>query len=36
MEYYSAMKKEDIWVISDEVDEPRTYHIEGSEFERER
>ena len=36
MEYYSTMKKEDIWVISDEVDEPRTYHIEWSEFERER
>ena len=26
MEYYSTMKKEDIWVISDEVDEPRTYY----------
>ena len=36
MEYYSAMKKEDIWVISDEVDEPRTYPTEWSESERER
>ena len=36
MEYYSAIKKECIWVSSDEVDEPRTYYTEGSESERER
>ena len=29
-------KKEHIWVISDEVDEPRTYYTEWSESERER
>ena len=34
MEYYSAIK-EQIWVSSDEVDEPRTYYTEWSESERE-
>ena len=34
MEYYSAIKKEHIWVSSDEVEEPRTYYIEWSESER--
>ena len=29
-------KKDCIWVISDEVNEPRTYYIEWSESERER
>ena len=36
MEYYSAIKKECIWVSSDEVDEPRTYYTESSESEKER
>ena len=27
MEYYSAIKKEHIWVHPDEVDEPRTYFV---------
>ena len=36
MEYYSSIKKECIWVSSDEVDEPRTYYTELSESERER
>ena len=36
MEYYSAIKKQCIWVSSDEVDEPRTYYKEWSESERER
>ena len=36
MEYYSAIKKECIWVSSDEVDEPRPYYIAWSESERER
>ena len=31
-----SYKKEHIWVSSDEVDEPRTYHTEWSESERER
>ena len=31
-----AIKKEHIWVCSDEVDEPRTYYTEWSESERER
>ena len=26
MEYYSAIKKECIWVTSSEVDEPRAYY----------
>ena len=30
MEYYSAIKKECIWVSSNEVDEPRAYYIEWS------
>ena len=34
MEYYSARKKEHIWVSSNEVDEPRTYYTEWSESER--
>ena len=28
MEYYSAIKKEQNWVICSDVDEPRAYHIE--------
>ena len=36
MKYYSAIKKERIWVSSDGVDEPRTYCTEWSESERER
>ena len=36
MEYYSAIKKECIWVSSDDVDEPRTYYTEWGESERER
>ena len=36
MEYYSAIKKEHIWVLSDEVDEPRIYYTEWSESETER
>ena len=30
MEYYSALKKECIWVSSNEVDEPRTYYTYSS------
>jgi len=36
MEYYSAIKKECIWVSYNEVDEPRIYYTEWSESERER
>ena len=36
MEYYLAIKKEHLWVSSDEIDEPRTYYTEWSESERER
>ena len=36
VEYYSARKRNHIWVSSDEVDEPRTYYTEWSESERER
>ena len=31
-----SLKKEHIWVSSDEADEPRTYYTEWSESERER
>ena len=36
MEYYSAIKKESIWVSCREVDEPRVSYIEWSESEREK
>ena len=36
MEYYSAIKKEHIWVSPNEVNEPRTYYTEWSKSERER
>ena len=36
MEYYSTIKKECIWVSSNEVDEPRAYYTEWSQSERER
>ena len=36
MEYYSAIKKECIWVSSNEVDEPRAYYTEWSKSEREK
>ena len=36
MKYYSAIKKEHIWVNSNEVNEPRTYYREWSKSERER
>ena len=36
LEYYSAIKKECIWVSSVEVDEPRTYYTEWRKSERER
>ena len=36
MEYYSAIKKEHIWVSSNEVDEPGAYYTEWSKSERER
>ena len=36
MEYYSAIKKECIWVNSIKVDDPRIYYTEWSESERER
>ena len=36
MEYYSAIKKECIWINSNEVDEPRTYYTEWSKSESER
>ena len=36
MEYYSAIKKEHIWVSSNEVDEPRAYLTEWSKSLRER
>ena len=36
MEYYSAIKKECIWVSSNEVDEPGAYDTEWSKPERER
>ena len=35
MEYYSAIKKEYIWVNSNEVDEPGAYYTEWSKSERE-
>ena len=35
MEYYSAIKKERIWVSSDEVDEPRTI-IQGEVSQKEK
>ena len=34
MEYYSAIKKECIWISSKEVDETGAYHIEWSKSER--
>ena len=34
MEYYSAVKKECIWVSSSEVDESRAYYIEWSKSEK--
>ena len=36
VKYYSAIKKEHIWVNSNEVNEPRTYYREWSKSERER
>ena len=36
MEYYSAIKKEGIWVSSNEVDEAGAYYTEWSKSERER
>ena len=36
MECYLAIKKEHLWVSSDEMGEPRTYYTEWSESERER
>ena len=36
MGYYSAIKKEHIWVSSNEVDEPRAYYTEWSKSEREK
>ena len=36
MEYYLALKKECIWVSSNEVDEPRAYYTKWSKSERER
>ena len=36
MEYYSTIKKEHIWVSSNEVDEPRDYYSEWSKSEREK
>ena len=36
MEYYSVIKKEHIWVSSNEVDEPRAYYTKHSKSERER
>ena len=36
MEYYSAIKKEHIWVSPNEVDEPRAYYTKWSKSERER
>ena len=35
VEYYSAIKKECIWVSSNEVDEPRAYYTEWCKSERE-
>ena len=35
-EYYSAIKKEHIWVSSNEVGEPRAYYTEWSKSEREK
>ena len=35
MEYYSVIKKECVWVNSNEVDEPRAYYTEWSTSERE-
>ena len=35
MEYYSAIKKEHIWVSSNEVDETGAYYTEWSKSERE-
>ena len=29
MEYYSAIKKEHVWVNSDQVDDPRAYFIQS-------
>ena len=36
MEYYSAMNKEQNWVICRDVDGPRDYHTEWSKSEREK
>ena len=36
MDYYSAIKKECIWVSPNEVDEPRAYYTEWSKSEREK
>ena len=36
MEYYSAIKKEHIWVSPKEVDQPRAYYTECSKSEGER
>ena len=34
MEYYSAMKKEHIWVSSIEVNEPGVYYMEWNKLEK--
>ena len=36
MEYYWAIKKECIWVSSNEVNEPKAYYTEWSKSEREK
>ena len=36
MEYYSAQKKEYVWLSSNKVDEIRGYYTEWSESEREK
>ena len=36
MEYYSAIKRNEIWVICREVDGPRVCHTEWSKPEREK
>ena len=36
LEYYSTIKKEHIWVSSNEVDEPRAYYTEQIKAERKK
>ena len=36
MEYYPALKKEGIWISSNEVDESRAYYIELDKSEKEK